>query len=359
MKILLRIQDIYFLDGQPTWWQDPSYLRLVLQSLEKAGLWREFSYYGSEGGKRHKINSLDDLLKASTAFKAKTYSLVNQDVETPSARLELDFKTGALTLHLIFDPIFLKHYQENLLSHLIDVVCHIHDALGAKALMGPLINVEIIGTVYPRVRPPRFLRRFVFGTIANIISQRFHAQHPLGAPEEVKKILAAPVPNEVQRVTHGDLVIFRWAEDVRDERYLAQRRSQQEQWLVNVLDPPLDDSYNAAGDYRATPIGATGPNAPLTWYDAARKSGYKAVVVFPDGGVDEELFTEMTNWIRQHRLPDGRELQVLYLIAQSRSAALLIHERAIRMGIKAVYYSDNQGQLWDPFPPGPWIERSS
>jgi hypothetical protein len=355
VKILLRIQDIYFLDGQPTWRQDSSCLRIVLQALEQAGLWGKFGYYGPEGGQRRKIDSLEDLLETGTTFKTKTYTLVN-DVETPSARLELDFKTGALTFHLVFEPVFLKHYQENLLLHLIDAVCHIHDALGDKALMGPLVNVEIIGAVYPRVRPPRLHRRIVFGTLVNIVSQNFHAQHPLGSPEEVKKILAAPLPDNVQRIDHGDLVIFRWAEDVRDEQDVARRRSQQEQWLVQVLNPPLDPSYNAAGDYLVMAVRAVGPDAHLTWYDATRKYGYKAVVVFPNGGVDEDLFAEMADWLKRRQLPDDRELEALSLITQSRAAALSIHDRAIRMGFKAVYYSDNKARLWDPFPPGLWLE---
>jgi hypothetical protein len=356
VKILLRIQDLYFLDGSPTWWRDPSYLRTVLQAVEKVGLWREFGYYGQEGHTRHKIDSLEGLIRDSTTFEKKTYSIVTQDVKTPSAQLDLDVKAGALTIRMGFQRSFLKDHRENLLSQLIDVVCRIRDALGQRATMGPLVNVEIIGSVYPRVRPPRFHRHFVFGTVATIICKNFHAQHPLGSPEEVKKMLAASVPDDVQRVELGDLVIFRWAEDIRDEPYVTQCRSRQEQWLVRVLDPPLDSSYNAAGDHVVFPVGTVGPDAYLTWYDAARKYGYKAVVVFPDGSVDEDLFAEMTNWIQRHRLPDGREIQVLCLITQSRAAALIIHDRAAKLEIKAVYYSDDKGQLWDPFPPGPWIE---
>jgi len=141
MKVLLRIQDLYFLDSKPAWWQDPRYLRSVLQALDQTGLWRPFGYYGPEGSKRRKIDSLEGLVKASTVFKEKTYSLVTQDVETPAAQLDLDLKPGALTVRLGFQPAFLKDHRENLVSQLVDLVVRLKDAWGPRVVIGPLVNV--------------------------------------------------------------------------------------------------------------------------------------------------------------------------------------------------------------------------
>jgi hypothetical protein len=151
-------------------------------------------------------------------------------------------------------------------------------------------------------------------------------------------------------------VLFRWAERLADDEYIEQCRSLQEQWLVEALDPPRDERYNELGDYR---VAADVPNDDvLTLYDGMRQRGYKATVVFPDGSVDQELFAEMTRWIDRQETPDGRPMQELYLIVQSRAAAVSIHDRAVSIGLKAVYYSDNAGALWDPFPPGLWVAES-
>lgn len=134
----------------------------VQQALEKTGLWREFSYYGLENDKRQNIDFLESLLQASTTCKVKTYNLVARGTEKQLGRLVLNLHARVLTLRIVYDTPVLSDYWGDLLSHLIDAVCHIRDALGTWTLMGSWVNVEIVGAVYSRICPSHFHLRFVF-----------------------------------------------------------------------------------------------------------------------------------------------------------------------------------------------------
>ena len=221
-------------------------------------------------------------------------------------------------------------------------------------MLGPLLQVEVYDHVYPRIRPPRYHRYFKCGAVVQFASREFHATHPFGHPQDLEKLLAAPLPLGGRKEERGGLVAFRWADKLTNEKKLAVGRSLQEQWLTSVLDLPIDGSYNELGDYLVAPAG--GEHPPLTFYTPASALGYKAVMVDTDGRMGEKTSVEMTGWIKARELPDGTPLHSLDLIVPSRTAALRIYERAKAMGVSRVLYTDDSGRFWDPHPPGLWLE---
>jgi hypothetical protein len=113
-----------------------------------------------------------------------------------------------------------------------------------------------------------------------------------------------------------------------------------------------DQNYNQEGDLLVD-AGEAEERPPLTFYDPANQIGYKAVV---PGAMDAEQWAEMEGWAARHKLPDGTAIAAMRLVVPNRATALALQRRARKAGIEAVLYTDNQGQWWNPSPPGPWRE---
>ena len=92
----------------------------------------------------------------------------------------------------------------------------------------------------------------------------------------------------------------------------------------------------------------------IRFLDADKKSGYKAVVVYPDGSVNDELVSEMQSWISAGQLPNGKPLEDLSLILPTRESCLQVVDRAKSIGVFQVLYSNDEGKLFNPFPLGMW-----
>ena len=88
----------------------------------------------------------------------------------------------------------------------------------------------------------------------------------------------------------------------------------------------------------------------------AVQEGYKAIVQNPDGTIVEPLFIEMADWIATKSLPDQTPLARLHLITPNRKTALAIRQRAAKIGVTKVLYTDESNMLWNPWPPGQWLE---
>jgi hypothetical protein len=83
----------------------------------------------------------------------------------------------------------------------------------------------------------------------------------------------------------------------------------------------------------------------LTFYDDDAQVGYQALVVFPDGSVEEERWAAAEAIVRAGALPDGTPVNALRLIFPRRVDALAMHARAIAAGFEMTTYGDG-GQLW-------------
>ncbi|MGB1250919.1 MAG: hypothetical protein ACPG8W_09925, partial [Candidatus Promineifilaceae bacterium] len=67
------------------------------------------------------------------------------------------------------------------------------------------------------------------------------------------------------------------------------------------------------------------------------------------------LFANLESWIQAGHVPDGREINRLYLIVQSRAACQIIYDRAMRIGLSGVFYVGEDHKTWNPFPSGLWL----
>jgi hypothetical protein len=355
MRVILRLGGIRF-GGARRWWAEPRHLEQVFRSAREAGLWPDAAHYrrGSDAPPQE-VESAERLLDESATWESATHYVQSGADDEPPASLDLEIEPGSLELRYRLDESGVEALAATAVARLIEFTSSVHEALHEAATFGPRLLIELYDLPYRRVRPPRYMYPWGQGSAANFICRKSFENSEVGTAQDLERIVRAPMPAGTERSERGDLIILRWVKDLTDPADVARRRSLQEQWFANVLNLRPDSGYNRHGDRVVTAL-AQEPKPPLTFYDSSSETGYKAVALAPDGSTDEELFAEMEEWIDAGRLPDGTPLSQLNLILPSREAALRLRARASAAGFGAVLYIDEEGALWDPSPPGLWME---
>ena len=350
-QLLFRLFSIQFEDRKPEWWRDSRNFDAVLSALATAGLWKEFESYGIQGdpGSLKKIASRPDLVAKSAKWGAKPYVLQKGD----DLYLAFNFRPDELTLAMRVGLSSFGRSKDGVLEQFITFAGAVHGSLAGKAPMGPDFEISL-SLDYPRPRPPHFAAYGAPGAIVNFYSKAF-----LDRDESDRgnwNILANhPLPAGASREISGDLLTIRWIETLQNEELLRRQRSTAEVWQNENLHTPVDTDFNDLGDGRVIFFGLR-PHPPLTMYDSVSKIGYKAIVRNPDGSFERDVLDDAYSWLKQKAVPDGTPVEGIRFILPNRDSAIQLHGEASSRGVEAVLYTDNQKGLWNPFPPGMWIE---
>lgn len=339
------------------WWQRPDGLPAILGAVKRLGLAEGLRYQQAGTKAPRKLESLDRWIAESTLLPTGSYEL-RAAAREPEARppFEIDLEVASQSLRFLYtcwEPIADDTASE-LLDRMVALMQELHKILSPQGLLGPTMSIRPLGLSYPRPRPPRQSNLWAIGALVNFASRAFHERHSQGRPQELRAVLAAPIPPGCQRIEQGDLVTLRWAQRLGDSRELAACCSVQEHWLAQVLPLEVKAGYNELGDELVTPMGLQ-PRPPLTFYDSMYQAGYQATTVTPDGTTDDELLDEAAGWRRDGRLPDGTPLKELHLLVPNRESALRLLPEAHRRSIDKVLYLTEDRRIWDPAPPGEWL----
>jgi hypothetical protein len=199
---------------------------------------------------------------------------------------------------------------------------------------------------YPRLQPPRASEWSLDG-VSHYFGQRFLKRTGDGAL--LDQLLREPLPSGVTREIDGDAVLLAFADDVCDAAAVARARTTHEQWISRIVPTEPERGWNAEGDRIVIPDEPR-PLAPLTLYDPGPQIGYKAIVVQPDGSIDEEIWSELKALLQRGALPDGTPVASIRLIVPVRANALALHGRAITEGFEMVTYPRGEGVFWQVHP---------
>lgn len=353
IRALLRLEAIGFPRGE--WWKDTAHAEKLLSALKESGLWLDFRYHGKSGGRLARLTAAEELPGILRSWETGLYSLTTDQKEDPACELGFTIEPGNLSLRYLVNDLSSGSLRSRVIEQFVGLVLALRSAYDESVSFGPDLGVEILGLPYRRVRPPRLDRMWKLGRAVTFLSKSFHERDPRGQLDSLEKLMRSPMPEGGERSEEGDLVVFRWVEDLVDWDDVARRLSLQEEWLTGILDLPVHPSYNDLGDYLETPLDLE-QNPYVTFYDPDLEEGFKATVLGPGDTVDEDLFSEMESWIEAGELPDESPLDSLSLIVPNRRSALAIRKRAKSIGIDRVLYTDDEGQWWDPDPPGLWLE---
>lgn len=332
------------------WWKDGLVGRALAEALTGAGLWLDYRFSGTAGGRLRKLRGPDELESLMRKWKPLEYVLQREpeyDADTTAVRLSLREALFSADVQLAGEDVASR--ADGLLDAFAAFGAALFPALAPKAVLTS--GNTLLDDPYPRPRPPHVATLgFAPGSPLDLFD--VEALRAQATRTQLDAVLKARLPPDSKRSRQGRLVTLRWAQGIRDAEALAAARARQEQWLIEHVGLDRDTSYNEAGDLRENASGASA-HPPLTAYDRRIATGYKAVV---PPAMDDEQWADIERWVRRRKLPDGSPLHALKLIVPNRELAVEVRGRALEAGVDAVLYTDNDGRWWDPFPPGTWWE---
>ena len=204
---------------------------------------------------------------------------------------------------------------------------------------------------YPRPTPPRTSFDWPPGALDQYFGRAWHLHADADSAAVLARVEQAPLPPGASRTIDGDVVCIAFAADLHDAAAVAAARAAHERWLMPLVQAAPEAGWNEHGDEVAGPTQRRVVEG-LTFYDDDAQVGYQALVVFPDGSIEEERWAAAEAIVRAGALPDGTPVNAVRLIFPRRVDALAMHARAIAAGFEMTTYGDG-GQLWRVQPPPP------
>jgi hypothetical protein len=344
------------------WWKDPTILGAILRGARELDLWLGFRHYGHMGSSRlAPIRSVDDLIAETPTWDDRGWVLQSRHQDDPRASsLTLSLRQALFRLQLTVGSKDLAARRDTLLPRAIELVALAHRALAGRAWLGAGSSVRVLGLDHAHVRPPREHPVIALGTLATLVDADYVADRDRRIPDEnllrdFATLRAAELPADTAREEREGLLAIRWTLEPLDAPTMSRACARSEEWLGRALVLPPLWGWNELGDQEID-VSELEPHPPLTLYDDGSERGYKTVAATKTGQVrPARALDQIAGWIRDGTLPDGSPVSEVVAIAPSRDAALAIRDRALKLGVSRVVYTDNDARLWDPFPPGDWI----
>ena len=166
------------------------------------------------------------------------------------------------------------------------------------------------------------------------------------ANEVVARVLAAPSPPGVRRVDLANAALLFWTDRLSDDGALAEARMRHERHLTEVVRTVKAPRVAPPGDVQIS-VGPLHEHPPLSFVDAGQRIGFKTVVVFPDGSL-QDGWDAAAAIARAGDLPGFGPLRAVYVIVPLREQALALRARAEAAGFAGVLYPGGPGELWRP-----------
>jgi hypothetical protein len=352
LHIVLEMRWMKFTSGARPWWKDASLLNALLLPIQET-VFNDIpvALEMSSGKKRKQFARLQDVMAELVSAPDGVYIAVGGDPASPR-NLKLFLEEETLAVELDF-RIGKGHNEPSLreLTRMAVKLNHVALPLGA---IGPIFSIRWFNHEYPRPLPPRFDARWPPGALAYYLSEKYYSQS--GAERHATFILLkdTPMPEGIIRQQFDDLLVIQAAESWEQREHLAQQLYKLELWLGKLLNLKFDQNYQANGDKR-TPIWSKEIVKPFSFYDAATRTGYKVVAENRDDELDEETWKELEEVLPLRALPDGRPVDVTRVILVEREAALSQLPKIRELGGNGVLYLGQDGDMWDPSPPGQWV----
>jgi hypothetical protein len=356
MRLFLDLTFAFADEEAEHWWRTPTLLEKVVSAIEETGLRFGFDRIKSAAGKPiAKLAGPGALPELARAWKEGLYVASAAAGGEEATNLAFGLRHDRFILQV--DVASRDLARPRLIESLIALTVATRLALDGEAFLELTSCIRTLRFQWTRPRPPRRHPAFSSLALVDFLDERTLQLRARNSPEAdlpgaLARARSAPLPKGVGRSTHGPLLVLRWIGDTLAEKAVADACYTHERWLGEALGAVPAPGWNEAGD-QAVAAGPMGPHAPLTFYDAGARHGYKTAIVTEDGQIDdEEAWQEIAGWAHRGALPDGTPLDEMRVILSSREAVLAVAARARRDGIAKVLYIAAGGTLWDPFPAG-------
>lgn len=261
--------------------------------------------------------------------------------------ITLDTAKLGLVLQLSNDDPWVRQPQA-----LSDLHAHLNKSLSSipSHWVCSQAAVTISGLAIPRLRPMRQMGVHLIQSIVQVYMDVALA----------KRLRQASRPPGFQLSATDDHTILRVAEDLVDQQYLRQQLVEKQRWLQEIFNFRIAPGYNNLGDARHNLIGFK-PHSDTTLYSTSARQAAQTVVLDQQGEPEAYAWQAVNRLATHQSLDSGERVAKIYLIAPSREEALVLRTFASQLANNVptkVLYASDHGTIWDPFPPGDWVEAS-
>lgn len=343
-------------DRPVEWYRKREHVHAMVDAIARVPLFRELKVAGPDD-ELEPFATVDAAKKLMATGKDDQRLMQDQPERGYSVMVQVTPSEGSLELQVWCGRAALERHHATILDQMIaiaiDVRTHLQKIAGLQLGYIYPVHASTGRFPYPRPRPPRKHPSIQVSSIVDLIDLTFHrSDHEDAAGEGAAQLAASALPSFAKRSEKDGLVVIRWVDDAGDDEQLRRGASAHEVWIAEHLPTRVDGPYNELGD-----VAEKGQTAkpPLTLYSPSTKTGYKAVVVFPDGKVEESAWNEARSVMKAGKLPDGSPVSSVKIVVPLRALTFAIRERARKEGFAAVLYPSDDGYFWDPDPPGSWI----
>ena len=340
------------------WYKNKEHLEHAVDALVELPFFKDLKFAGPDD--KLKSFKTPQELKSLVAIGRDEWTYVqSSDEDDRELRIVFQPTYDQLDLKIFISGRLLKKHSDTILDQYIAAAHGVRDALGDVAGMA-------VGYVwpdpgdgepfkYPRPRPPRTHPEIPIYSVVDLVDLRFHkSKHPNAQPKEARALTAESPPKPAVRTEDDDFVALRWAKNATPSE-LRRAAGQRESWISEQIPMELEDGFNEQGDQIEKPGKGAKAKPPLTLYSEKYRTGYKAVVVFPDGAVEPHAWNQAKMVLKKKKLDDGSPVDDLMIVVPLREHVFTISEEAKKNGFAAVVYPSEDGYFWNPDPPGEWL----
>ena len=352
IHLVLEIRYMNFTDGPRAWWKDDGRLdALLIPIQEKVFLDIPCQLQIESKKKRLRLDRLKDIAPEIVNAGKGSYEITGDDPKRPR-RLnpfvgEASFE---VELEVWIGPDDLQPTPNDFTTMAVEL----NNACLKHGTIGPTFTLRWYDPDYPRPLPPRFDRAWPPGAVAYYLSAAYYLNQSADKQATFPLLRDAPLPQGLIRQQYDDLLVIQAAEKFEPRKEFELNLYKLELWIGKTLDLKLARDYQANGDKRST-IWSKEIVKPFSFYDDSTRTGYKVVAENRDDELDAETWKELEEILPLRSLPDGRPVNATRVIFVGREAALLHLPRIYELGGSRVLYLSEDGDLWNPAPPGQWI----
>lgn len=345
--------------GKPVqWYKDRKYVQGIVDALSRQPFFKELKLAGPDG-EAVKFKTVEEAKKLTATGTDDGVAL--QDVDGPrKAVFRIAPSDGSMEIRIRIGGAPLARHQKTILDQITALATEVRAQLDGVAGLqfGYAFPIDQRSNVfeYPRPRPPREHASITVSSVLDLIDLTFaRSKHPDAAGEGAERLAKSELPPVAKRTEKDGLVVIRWASDAGDLKDLARGAAAHETWIGQHLPTSILPGFNELGD-AIEPRGAVEPRPPLTLYAKDTKTGYKAVLVLPGGGLEDSAWNDAKKILQAGKLRDGAPVKQVKIVVPLREHTFAIRDRARKEGFAGVLYPDDDGEFWDTDPPGSWAE---
>ena len=351
MKLLFKMQGIKYNSIESLMLGDKEFAKNIYYELCQKPFIKSLKYFGIEDKKKAKIIDLNSFIRLLKNIKEEDYIALD-DLKSSASNLEISFSKKRISFYFVKELKIEESHK--MISEFLDIFLSIYSMFNDKVTFDLIASISYLNINYSQPRPPRVWRKFNPSAIVDIIIYR---KEKLASYYEkvVHQLCFGKLPSWVQRnKKKNNIFIIDWRNNKTIEEEISDLISQRILWFQEYSGFNVNSLFNNEGDKQLTIINPV-KTKYFTFYSSFNSKGYKGIWISEKLDENIKLLLQMKSWIKAGITPDGNPISEINLIVPTKDEAISFYQLAQKYGINSVLFATDDGKLWNPFPPGNWL----